>query len=319
MCEARRAPSAARTSGHQRRTWSAISVAETPDEHENQDRGDERAGQQPEQGAHAAGGERQVERERRLGEDQEKGEQEPLDDGARERVDRAGGDGGGRRQALPLEEADVDGHPRQVGGKGDVHVAHRQLHRVHRAQREPDGNRAQRRDRLRQPRQLCDDETTGDPRPGRVRHRGADLFPIDPARSVDDRVRRQHEQRHLHRGPLGDPPELDRARAARSRRPPRPALGSSSTSRLASFNCRRSEVLNAAACRYGTSSAMPSAPTASTATRRARSLPTRLAVLTSSCARSVVSWRASGARMASPRSTNPASRPTTTMVDGSIC
>ena len=210
MCEARRAPSAARTSGHQRRTCAAISSPETPDEHENQDRGDERAGQQPEQGAHAAGGERQVERERRLGEDQEEGEEERLDDGARERVDRAGRDGGGRREALPLEEADVDGHPRQVGREGDVHVAHRQLHRVHRAQREPDGNRAQRRDRLRQPRQLCDHERHRRSRPRTRPPRWSGPLPVDPARGVDDRVRRQHEQRHLHRGPLGDPPELDR-------------------------------------------------------------------------------------------------------------
>ena len=55
--------------------------------------------------------------EARLGEHQEEAEEDELDDGAGERVDRAGGDGRGRRDPLALEEADVDRHPREVRGR----------------------------------------------------------------------------------------------------------------------------------------------------------------------------------------------------------
>ena len=63
-----------------------------------------------------------------IGPEEQHEEQEDLDDEPGHRIDDAGRDGGGRVDAEPLEEPDVDGDAGRGAGDGEVHVADRELH-----------------------------------------------------------------------------------------------------------------------------------------------------------------------------------------------
>ena len=119
LLAARRPRTASRTSGHQAPDPSRDPLPDASN-------GDERRhGRQPDAdddeqcGQRRARREVEVEVEARLGEQEQDAEQEHLDDRARERVDRPGRDGSGRRHAVTLEEADVDRHAREVRRQRD--------------------------------------------------------------------------------------------------------------------------------------------------------------------------------------------------------
>src|SRR5580765_7052838 len=106
-----------------------------------------------------------MEIEARLAEDEQRAEEQQLDAGADQRVDRTRGDGGSRRDALALEEADADGQTGGDGREGEVEVAHRELQRVNGSEGQLHRNSAERRGGLRETRQLCDDSAERDQGP----------------------------------------------------------------------------------------------------------------------------------------------------------
>ena len=120
-----------------------------------------------------------------------------------------GGDRGGRRHALALEEADVDREPRGDGRQREVHVAGRELHRVDGAEPEIRADRAERRGRLREPRRLRDDRADDDPAPDRVTEARRERVPVDAGREREQRKRGEQQEADLdHRAP-GDPAQPD--------------------------------------------------------------------------------------------------------------
>ena len=180
--------------------------------HEDEDEGggdDDEDREHEQQPQRFVGGGVQLDGHARPGEDEEEAEQDQLDDGARERVDRARGDRRRGRDPLPLEEADVDRHPGEVRREGEVHVPGRELHRVDRSERQARRDGAEGRDRLRQPRQLGGDEGGCDPAPGCVLEVGGELVEVQSADGAEDRGRRQYEQRGLDRRPPGDASQPD--------------------------------------------------------------------------------------------------------------
>ena len=127
---------------------------------------------------------------------------------AAQAVERADCERGARRQAVPLEEADVDGDARRTRRDREVHVRGGELERVHGTEGQWHGRRAQSRARLCETWSLRDDEAHGDDPPRRVAQRLAELVEVDPADDSEQSEERDDEECRLEHCSLGDAPEL---------------------------------------------------------------------------------------------------------------